>query len=169
MPVPSHQTIRLSRGRHASPDDGACVMELASMLAGEPFSDQPVSVCPVIGAFLRTYNDGVDDERRQDLYPYAALVVGTRGGPELVRRRKRLCLERQADGGPVSWLRVAFIGAAAAGQGAARCFLGPDGARHEEALAFLDRLIGEQERTLDLELERALHGAGGDLARPKAP
>ena len=29
-----------------------CVMELASMLAGERFGDRPVSVCPVIGAFL---------------------------------------------------------------------------------------------------------------------
>jgi hypothetical protein len=43
-------------------------MELASMLAGEPFSDQPKSVCPVVAAFLRGYNDAVDDETRQDLY-----------------------------------------------------------------------------------------------------
>jgi len=37
----THQTIRLSRGKHSSPEEGACVMELASMLAGEPFSDHP--------------------------------------------------------------------------------------------------------------------------------
>jgi hypothetical protein len=74
----SHQTIKLSKGRHRSPTEGACVMELASMLAGEPFSDHPGSVCPVIGAFLRAYNDMVDDRRRQDLYSYAALVVGSR-------------------------------------------------------------------------------------------
>ena len=36
------------------------------MLAGEPFSDQPASVCPVIGSFLRAYNDSIDDGRRQD-------------------------------------------------------------------------------------------------------
>ena len=47
------------------------------MLAGEPFSDRARSVSPLIGAFLRTYNDGLDDERRQDLYPIAALIVGT--------------------------------------------------------------------------------------------
>jgi hypothetical protein len=52
-------------------------MELASMLAGEPFSDHPQSVCPVIGTFLRTYNDAIDDEGRQDLYEYASLAVGT--------------------------------------------------------------------------------------------
>jgi hypothetical protein len=74
----SYQTVRLSRGRHASPEDGACVMEMASMLAGEPFSDHPPSVCPVIGGFLRVYNDAVDDDRRQDLYGYASRVVGSR-------------------------------------------------------------------------------------------
>ena len=53
----SYQTIKLSTGRHSSPEVGACVMELASMLAGEPFTDQPESVCPVIASFLRAYND----------------------------------------------------------------------------------------------------------------
>ena len=77
----SHQTVRLTRGRHQGPDQGACVMELASMLAGEPFSDHPSSTCPVIGAFLRAYNDGLPDDRRQDLYEYAAKVVGTQRLP----------------------------------------------------------------------------------------
>ena len=54
--VVSHQTVRLSAGRHSSPAEGVCVMELASMLAHEPFSDQQRSVCPVIAAFLRAYN-----------------------------------------------------------------------------------------------------------------
>ena len=55
MPLVSYQTIKLSTGKHSSPEAGACVMELASMLAGEPFSDHPESVCPVIGSFLRAY------------------------------------------------------------------------------------------------------------------
>jgi hypothetical protein len=75
----SYQTIKLSKGKHSSPDDGACVMELASMLAGEPFTDHPASVCPVIGSFLRSYNDSIDDHRRQSLYAYASKVVGSRG------------------------------------------------------------------------------------------
>lgn len=74
----SHQTVRLSRGKHHSPEHGACVMELASMLAGGPFTDHPRCACPIIGAFLRSYNDWVDDGRRQDLYSYAAEVVGSR-------------------------------------------------------------------------------------------
>ena len=74
----SYQTIKLSKGKHTSPDDGACVMELASMLAGEPFTDHPASVCPVIGSFLRSYNDSIDDRRRQELYEYASTAVGSR-------------------------------------------------------------------------------------------
>jgi hypothetical protein len=57
-------------------------MELASMLSGEPFSDHPQSVSPTIGSFMRNYNDLIDDERRQDLYVYAAKIVGTAGSPE---------------------------------------------------------------------------------------
>jgi hypothetical protein len=83
----SYQTIKLSKGKHSSPDDGACVMELASMLAREPFTDHPASVCPVIGSFLRAYNDSVDDRRRQDLYAYASMVVGSRTSADVQRMR----------------------------------------------------------------------------------
>ena len=83
----NYQTIRLSKGKHRSPEDGACVMELASMLAGEQFSDHPVSVCPVIAALLRSYNDSIDDRRRQDLYGYASKVVGSRAGLTVERAR----------------------------------------------------------------------------------
>jgi hypothetical protein len=72
-------------------------MELASMLAGEPFSDHPRSVCPVTGAFLRTYNDSIDDDRRQALYAYASKVVGSRGPEELTRARAQLLRHLYAD------------------------------------------------------------------------
>ena len=88
----SHQTVRLSQGKHRDPDHGACVMELASMLAGEPFSDRPRCVDPVIAGFLRTYNDGIDDRRRQDLYPLASAVVGSRTVPSIQAERARMCL-----------------------------------------------------------------------------
>jgi hypothetical protein len=79
----SHQTVELARGKHSSPKHGACVMELASMLAGEPFTDRPVSVCPVIGSFLRAYNDAIDATRRQDLYAYASKVIGSHADEEV--------------------------------------------------------------------------------------
>jgi hypothetical protein len=89
----NHQTVRLNRGSHRSPDQGTCVMELASMLAGERFSDKPRSVSPVIGSLLRAYNDCLDDDRRQDLYPYAARVVGTRAPRAVERSRARHCMQ----------------------------------------------------------------------------
>src|SRR5207248_6831847 len=97
-----HQVVRLGRGKHSSPDQGACVMELASMLAGERFSDRPRAVCPVVGAFLRTYNDALDDERRQDLYRYAADAVGTMASPEVERRRAERCVAWAAEAAPGS-------------------------------------------------------------------
>jgi hypothetical protein len=69
-----------------------CVLELASMLAGDRFGDRPVSVCPVIGAILRAYNDNVDDPRRQDLYRFAADAVDTRRDYRVQRRRADLAL-----------------------------------------------------------------------------
>jgi hypothetical protein len=87
MSPATYQTIKLGKGKHSSPDDGACVMELASMLAGEAFTDHPECVCPAIGSFLRAYNDSVDDVRRQDLYEYAARVVGSRRGPDVEQAR----------------------------------------------------------------------------------
>jgi hypothetical protein len=89
----SYQTVTLARGKHASPRTGAGVMELASMLAGEDFTDRPASVCPVIGAFLRAYNDAIDDRRRQDLFRYASAAVGTRASTDVTRARARRCVE----------------------------------------------------------------------------
>lgn len=89
----THQTVRLERGKHGSPRDGACVMELVSMLAGEPFTDSPVCVSPIVAAFLRAYNDAVDDDRRQELHDYASRAVGTRASATVERRRAERCLE----------------------------------------------------------------------------
>ena len=83
----TYQTIKLSKGKHRSPEDGACVIELTSMLAGEQFTDHPVSVCPVIAALLRSYNDSLDDRRRQNLYAYASRVVGSRSTVAVERAR----------------------------------------------------------------------------------
>jgi hypothetical protein len=87
LDIPDNK-IKLSRGSHRSPRQGICVMELASLLAGERFSDSPESVCPVIGSLMRSYNDAVPDARRQDLYPYAARILGTRSTLEVAEERR---------------------------------------------------------------------------------
>jgi hypothetical protein len=120
-------------------------MELASMLAEEPFSDRSGAVSPVIGAFLRTYNDGLDDERRQDLYPIASLVVGTAGGRRVEDERADRCLRfarslgAQPPGGRAA---MAMTTPEAAGSWAALAALrsGPSADAHAAALAFVHEL-----------------------------
>jgi hypothetical protein len=85
-------------------------MELASMLAGEPFSDHPVSVCPVIGSFMRAYNDSVDDERRQDLYAYASEIVGSRANAEVERARIELLTSWSWPVAPRRFARLRGVG-----------------------------------------------------------
>jgi hypothetical protein len=92
-----YQTARLGRGKHDAPGATVCVMEMASMLGGERFSDRPVSACPVLGALLRAYNDALDDRRRQHLRRFAAECVGTRDNGALQdRRAARLLLASDA-------------------------------------------------------------------------
>jgi hypothetical protein len=143
----------LSKGKHASPEEGACVMELASMLAGGPFSDHPQSVCPAIGSFLRAYNDSVDDDRRQDLYAYAARVVGSRSGIGVQRERaERLAqwaLEMQQRHWtrflPLTRLRSAGLrrqpSAHAVGMFAVRAIPKHTEQTHAETLQLLDELL----------------------------
>jgi hypothetical protein len=92
MTETTFQTVRLGRGKHWSPEHGVCVMELASMIAAEPFSDRPACVCPVIAAVLRAYNDTVRAEARQDLYGCASEAVGTRASEAVQRARLDYCL-----------------------------------------------------------------------------
>ncbi len=93
----NYQTVKLAAGKHADPADGVCVMELASMIAREPFTDHPRSVCPVIAAFLRAYNDSIDERRRQDLYGLAATAVGTRDSWLTERLRAARCRQWAAE------------------------------------------------------------------------
>lgn len=69
----------IARGRHTGPDDGACLMELASMLAGEPFSDSPQSVHPVLASVARAVNDRVGDGTRSRLARLVPMMLHTEG------------------------------------------------------------------------------------------
>lgn len=155
MAQANHQTIRLGKGKHWSPEDGACVMELASMLAGEPFSDHPRSVSPSIAAFMRAYNDSLDDERRQSLYAFASTCVGTAGPTSLEEARTRALVafadaqwERRAERSLLE--RVRYRRARrhrshempAAARYAVRAIGDHSDDTHRDVLGLLDRLIG---------------------------
>ncbi len=80
-------TITLDKGGHSDPDAGLCVMEAVAYFAGEPHSDHPPCVSPVIGAFLRRWNDDLGDEDRQKLTRLIPLAVGTNTSREDDNRR----------------------------------------------------------------------------------
>src|SRR6185503_20276775 len=90
--VSRHPQPRLEFGSHASPDDGVCVVELASLISGEDFSDRPDCVCEVIAAYLRSWNDRLGHRERQRLSPYADRVVGTRADRATRALRRDICL-----------------------------------------------------------------------------
>ena len=69
----------LSRGRHRSPRQGACFMELASHLAGEPWSDHPACTHPLLAALARGVNDHTSDAARPLLLDLVPSVVGSHG------------------------------------------------------------------------------------------
>ena len=67
-------------GAH-QPNGMMCAMEAVAFVAGELWSDHPECACPVIGAFMRAWNDGLADdvERTTLLRPLVPKLVGTRG------------------------------------------------------------------------------------------
>ena len=164
VPRQSQPQPRLEFGSHRSPDDGVCVVELASLIGDEPFSDRPDCVCGVIAAYLRSWNDRLGHHERQRLRPYAERVVGTRADRATTALRRDVCLVAAGTvfhGGRlrraatrarvrmrIAWLvglRPALRLNEGAGEYAARLTFGREGA--ERAFALLDvlLLIGSRE------------------------
>jgi hypothetical protein len=69
----------LSRGKHRNPRKGACFMELASVLAGERWSDHPACTHPLLAQVARQVNDATSDAGRQRLAPLIPSVIGLTG------------------------------------------------------------------------------------------
>src|SRR5206468_245073 len=79
----------LSKGRHDNPEQGACLMEYTSVLAGERWSDHPACTHRVLAAIARAVNDLVDDSFRQRLAAQAVTLSAAnsddpRVGPALL-------------------------------------------------------------------------------------
>src|SRR6478752_3086782 len=70
----------LSRGKHRTPRSGACFMEMASLLAGEKWTDQPSCTHPLLAGLARLVNDSISDAGRRELVELIPSVVGIRGG-----------------------------------------------------------------------------------------
>jgi len=100
--------LHASRGTHANAVDGTCLMELASVLAGEKFSDHPTCVHPTLAVVARFVNDKVSDDARQRLVrllpdmmsgprddPRAGLVIALRCADAASAQVPRKSLSRQ--------------------------------------------------------------------------
>jgi len=136
----------LSAGRHRGPRQGACLMEYASVLAGERFSDAPRCTDPVLGAVARAVNDYSSDVARQRLAPLAGdLTTACGGGDDIRRGIIRRCLLtalRYVNGRRRQVLVVGLLGL-------------------ERADAGIDR--GWDTTMLSLDSELALLGHDGDI------
>jgi hypothetical protein len=99
----------LASGSHKSPKDGFCVMEAVAFVAGEPHSDNPQCASRVIGAFLRRWNDDLDDAGRQMLRPYILRLVGTRASAEIEQRRGWLAADWMIRQCTPAWLDLAGL------------------------------------------------------------
>jgi hypothetical protein len=100
----------LAKGAHDGPEDGCCIMEAVAYVAGEPWSDHPECACPVISAFLRSWNDSLPDGERDTLLrPLVIKLVGTRSTKKIEHRRSLMCADWLVRVQTPAWLRLAKL------------------------------------------------------------
>ena len=103
--------ITLKSGSHEAADDEMCVMEYVAWITGEPWSDHPQCVDPVIASFMRGWNDGLptDEARTRLLTPLATLVIGTRTTGAAQDRRAFMATDWAVRTYAPAWLRLAGL------------------------------------------------------------
>ena len=67
----------LSKGKHQSPEDGLCAMEMVAYLERLPHSDAPECTCLLLSEYVVKINDVCSDSDREKLKPYLPRLVGT--------------------------------------------------------------------------------------------
>ena len=72
-------TVLLEVGAHPTRGGDVCLLEAAAWYAGEPHSDAPACVSPVLTASGRRLNDILPDQARQRLVPLIPRLVRTAG------------------------------------------------------------------------------------------
>jgi hypothetical protein len=100
----------LSRGSHDCFEAGVCAMEAVAYIAHEPLSDAPNCASPVIGAFIRAWNDALSqDDRDALILPLVPRLVGTSGSEALENRRAALAADWLVRVHAPAWLRLAGL------------------------------------------------------------
>lgn len=87
------QLPHLRTGWHLGPDDGTCLMEHVSQVAGLKFTDTPRCTDPLLAALAQLVNDAVSDRARPQLLSFARqLASRPRAGKVLHRQSCSQCL-----------------------------------------------------------------------------
>ena len=68
---------RLAAGAHQETEHKVCAMEMVAFMERLPHSDSPECTCPILAEYVRTLNDSMPDDRRNDLLPVLPRLVGT--------------------------------------------------------------------------------------------
>lgn len=109
------EVIHLSTGAHTRKsgvpitEQEACVMEVVSWVAGEPWSDRPKCASHVIAIFCRTWNDNTDDEGREALKAFIPRLVGSAASDAVEDRRGWLAADWMVHTYLPLWLRAAGL------------------------------------------------------------
>jgi hypothetical protein len=86
----------LQHGSHPENVDGKlCVMEAVAYVAGRPWSDSPPCVSNAVGAFMRSWNDGLpsDEDRDRLLKPLITTLIGTKTTKADEQRRAFMAMD----------------------------------------------------------------------------
>ncbi len=121
--------LRLGAGSHTHPSEGMCVLEAAAYFAGEPHTDHPACVSPLLGKFLRTWCDTVDSVFRQRLKPYAPRIIGT-AYDNRDQERNGMCTDWLVRTCIPAWLDASGLSSEAAQLRGARAAIDEHGAFH---------------------------------------
>ncbi|HEX4901741.1 MAG TPA: hypothetical protein VFV42_02965 [Acidimicrobiales bacterium] len=108
--LPDLSTVVIEPHSHPRRGTRLSVLELAAWLAGEPHSDDPVNVSPVLRVYARELAAGLDDDRRQDLRRRASRLAGTGAFDDRTEhRRSWLLADRLLRTHAPAWLAVAGL------------------------------------------------------------
>ena len=100
------EELILKSGSHSAASREMCVMEAVAFVAGEKWSDQPVCACPVIGVFMRSWNDSIstDTKRTALLAPLVNRLVDSKSAADVEQRRADMAFDWLARVNAPAWL-----------------------------------------------------------------
>lgn len=150
----------LSRGKHRGPKRGACFMEMASVLAGERWSDHPRCTHPLLAEVARNVNDRTSDEGRQRLALLIPAVIGaTTDRPDVDARIALRCAVVALPVAPQEAQRALAVGVSS-------CLRELSGADCDELRADAARVLAE---VPDAARWASRFAARSELRRPEPP